>query len=152
MRNNMNKVTLLSLAISMVLSTGAVAKISAEQTAKLSSELTPVGATRAGNKDGSIPKWTGGITKAPAGYTVGEHHVDPYPDDKIQFTITASNLSDYKNLLTPGQIKLFETYPDTYKMNIYQTRRSASYPEHVYQAVKDNATRADTYKIGRAHV
>lgn len=148
MRNNMNKVTLLSLAISMVLSTGAVAKISAEQTAKLSSELTPVGATRAGNKDGSIPKWTGGITKAPAGYTVGEHHVDPYPDDKIQFTITASNLSDYKNLLTPGQIKLFETYPDTYKMNIYQTRRSASYPEHVYQAVKDNATRAELVQEG----
>ncbi|WP_033082473.1 DUF1329 domain-containing protein [Colwellia psychrerythraea] len=144
----MNKVTLLSLTISMVLSTGALAKIPADEAAKLSSELTPMGATRAANKDGSIPEWTGGITKLPAGYTVGEHHVDPYPNDKIKFTITAKNVADYKALLTPGQVKLFETYPDTYKMNIYQTRRSASYPEHVYQAVKGNATRSELVEGG----
>ena len=144
----MNKVTLLSLTISMVLSTGALAKVPSDQVAKLSAELTPVGATRAANKDGSIPEWTGGITKAPAGYTVGDHHIDPFPNDKIQFTITASNVAEYKGLLTPGQIKLFETYPDTYKMNIYQTRRSASYPEHVYQAVRTNASRAELVKEG----
>ena len=144
----MNKVTLLSLTISMVLSTGALAKVPSDQVAKLSAELTPVGATRAANKDGSIPEWKGGITKAPAGYTVGDHHIDPFPNDKIQFTITASNVAEYKGLLTPGQIKLFETYPDTYKMNIYQTRRSASYPEHVYQAVRTNASRAELVKEG----
>ena len=33
-------------------------------------------------------------------------------------------------------------------MNIYQTRRSASYPEHVYQAVKDNATRSELVEGG----
>jgi len=144
----MNKVTLLSLTISMVLSTGALAKIPADQAAKLSSELTPMGATRAANKDGSIPEWTGGITKLPAGYTAGDHHVDPFPNDKVKFTITAKNVADYKALLTPGQVKLFETYPETYKMNIYQTRRSASYPEHVYQAVKDNATRSELVEGG----
>jgi len=148
MRNNMNKVTLLSLTISMVLSTGALAKVPAGEAAKLSSELTPMGATRAANKDGSIPEWTGGITKLPAGYTVGDHHVDPYPNDKVKFTITAKNVADYKTLLTPGQVKLFETYPETYKMNVYQTRRSASYPEHVYQAVKDNATRSELVEGG----
>ncbi|MFQ3266608.1 MAG: hypothetical protein ACI9VL_000341, partial [Colwellia sp.] len=148
MRINMNKVTLLSLTISMVLSTGALAKISVEQAAKLSTELTPLGAVRAGNKDGSIPAWTGGITKPPAGYTVGDHHLDPYPNDKVKFTITSSNIADYQTLLTPGQIKLFETYPDTYKMNVYQTHRSASYPEHVYQAVRDNATRSELIKEG----
>lgn len=144
----MNRVKLLSLTISMVLSAGALAKIPAEQAATLSSELTPLGATRAANADGSIPEWTGGITELPAGYTVGAHHIDPYPTDKIQYTITASNLAEYKSLLTPGQIKLFETYPETYKMNIYQTRRSASYPKHVYQAVKDNATRSELVEGG----
>ncbi len=148
MRNNMNKVTLLSLTISMVLSTGALAKISSEQAAKLSSELTPMGATRAANKDGSIPEWTGGITTAPAGYTPGDHHLDPYPNDKIQFTVTAANLDEYKALLTPGQVELFKTYPDTFKMNVYQTRRSASYPEHVYKAVSDNATRSELVENG----
>jgi hypothetical protein len=144
----MNKVTLLSLTISLVLSTSAIAKISGEQAAKLSTELTPMGATRAANKDGSIPKWTGGITKAPAGYTPGDHHLDPYPNDKVEFTITSSNVSEYSALLTPGQIKLFETYPNTYKMNVYQTRRSASYPEHVYKAVSDNATQSELVENG----
>jgi hypothetical protein len=111
MRNNMNKVTILSLAISMVLSTAAVAKVPASEAAKLSSELTPLGATRGANEDGSIPEWTGGITKPPAGYSVGQHHLDPFPDDKIEYIITASNVDKYKALLTPGQIKLFETYP-----------------------------------------
>jgi len=148
MKIKMCKLPLLSLAISVALSGTAVAKISVEQTQQLSKELTPMGAVRAANKDGSIPLWEGGITKLPEGYSVGDHHPDPYPNDKIQFTITASNVAEYKSVLTPGQIKLFETYPDTYKMNVYQTHRSASYPEHVYQAVKDNATRAELVKEG----
>jgi hypothetical protein len=148
MRNNMSKVTILSLTISMILSTVTVAKVPATEAAQLTSELTPLGATRAANKDGSIPEWTGGITKAPAGYTVGEHHLDPFPDDKIEYTISASNVDQYKALLTPGQLKLFEIYPDSFKMNIYKTRRSASYPEHVYQAMRDNATRTELVQGG----
>ena len=34
----------------------------------LTTTLTPFGAERAGNADGTIPAWTGGITSAPAGY------------------------------------------------------------------------------------
>ena len=149
-KNTLQKSTLLSLAVSFALATSGtvMAKSTAEQAAKLGTELTPMGAVRAGNADGSIPEWTGGITKPPAGYTVGDHHMDPYPDDKIQITITASNLDQYKALLTPGQVKLFETYPDTFKMNIYQTRRSASYPKHVYEAVKANATRSELVEGG----
>lgn len=143
MKTTMCKLPLLSLAISVALSGIAVAKVSVEQAQQLSKELTPMGAVRAANKDGSIPQWEGGITKPPSGYNVGDHHPDPFPNDKIEFTVTASNVADYKDVLTPGQIKLFETYPDTYKMNVYQTRRSASYPEHIYQAVSDNATRSE---------
>ena len=131
------------LAITIAFASGnAMAKISAEAADKLGKELTPMGAVQAANKDGSIPEWTGGITKAPDGYNVGDHHLDPYPEDKVKYTITAENVADYKDLLTPGQVKLFETYPETFKMNIYQTRRSASFPEHVYDAVKTNATKA----------
>ena len=144
----MKKLPLISLAVSLALSGVAVAKISPEQAAKLGNELTPMGAERAANADGSIPEWTGGITKAPAGYEVGKHHVDPFPNDKVLYEVTASNMDKYKDLLTPGQIKLFETYPDTFKMNVYQTRRSASFPDHVYQAVKDNATRSELIEGG----
>lgn len=145
----MKKITLVSLAISLAMASGAtLAKVSADQVATLSDKLTPMGAERAGNKDGSIPEWTGGITTAPAGYTAGDHHPDPYPEDKIEYTITSQNLAEYKDMLTPGQMKLFETYPDTYKMNVYKTRRSASYPEHVYQATIDNAGRSELVENG----
>ena len=145
----MKKLTLLSVAVSLAVASGAaLAKISADDAAKLSKELTPMGAVRGANADGSIPEWTGGITKAPAGYKVGDHHPDPFPEDKIEYTITASNVAEYKALLTPGQVKLFETYPETYKMNVYQTRRSASFPEHVYQASVDNATRTELIEEG----
>lgn len=145
----MKNITLISLAISLTLSSAvALAKISPEEAAKLSTDLTPMGAERGANADGSIPAWTGGITSAPAGYNVGDHHLDPYPTDQVLYTITAKNLGEYKSLLTPGQIKLFETYPDTYKMNVYQTRRSASFPQHVYDANIANATRAELIQDG----
>ncbi len=152
-KNTFNKSTLVSLAVTIALaSTTANAKVSAQDAAKLSKELTPFGAVRAANSDGSIPEWTGGITSAPAGYTVGDHHIDPFAQDKALYTITKSNLEQYKSLLTPGQVKLFETYPDTYKMNVYQSRRSASYPEHVYQASIDNATKAELVEGGNGIV
>ncbi len=148
-KGTLKKSSLLTLAVSVALaSTVANAKVSTDEAAKLGKELTPMGAVQSANKDGSIPEWTGGITKAPAGYTEGMHHVDPYPSDKVQYSITAKNVADYKDLLTPGQMKLFATYPETFKMDVYQTHRSASYPAHVYQAVKDNATRAELVEGG----
>ncbi len=145
----MIKKSTLLVAITVALaSNGAMAKSSAEDAAKLGNELTPMGAVKAANADGSIPQWTGGITKAPAGYTVGDHHLDPYPNDKVEYSITAKNVGDYKSLLTPGQVKLFETYPETFKMDVYQTRRSASFPEHVYKAIKVNSTRAELVEGG----
>ncbi len=149
MKKSLKKLTLASVAVSLaIVSTATLAKVSPTDVAKLSKELTPMGAVRGANKDGSIPSWTGGITSVPAGYTVGEHHVDPFSTDKVEYTITAANVAQYKAMLTPGQVKLFETYPDTYKMNVYQSRRSASYPEHVYQASIDNAGRTELIEEG----
>lgn len=146
--NSMKKVTLLSLAMSLAFSGSLLAKVDAAQAEKLTNDLTAMGAVKAGNADGSIPEWTGGITTPPAGYTVGDHHPDPFSGDKVKYTVTAKNVSEYKEFLTPGQVKLFETYPDTFKMNVYQTRRSASFPEHVYQATLANATRSELIQEG----
>lgn len=144
----MKKLTLISSAMALVLSCSVAAKITPEQAARLGNDLTPLGAEKAGNADGSIPAWNGGITAAPAGYTPGMHHPNPFADDKIILTIDKSNLDQHKNLLSPGQIKLFEIYPDTYKMNIYQTRRTASYPQYVYDATKNIATKAELIEGG----
>ena len=138
------KISILATALTFALYGGAVsAKVTSAEAAKLGNELTPVGAIKAGNADGSIPAWTGGITTAPAGYKVGDHHLDPFADDKVLYTITAANYKEHADFLSPGQIALFEAYPDTYKMPIYPTRRSASYPDFVYDATKQNAVSAE---------
>jgi hypothetical protein len=145
----MNKLTILSAAVVMALGAPvAMAKVSEAEAAKLGTELTPQGAVKAANADGSIPAWDGGITKPVAGYTKGMHHPDPFPGDKVLMTITNANKDQYKALLNPGQVKLFELYPDTYKMNIYETRRTASVPQYVYDATKANATRAELVAQG----
>ena len=46
----------------------AQAKVDMTQAARLGSDLTPLGAERAGNAAGTIPAWDGGLTSAPAGY------------------------------------------------------------------------------------
>ena len=143
----MKKLTLLSSAIALVLSAGALAKVSPDQVARLGADLTPLGAEKAANKDGSIPAWEGGITAAPSGYKPGDHHPDPFSGDKVLFTIDKSNLAKYKDTLSPGQLALFDLYP-TYKMNVYQTRRTASYPQYVYDATKDIAGKAELVQGG----
>lgn len=143
------KPTLIAAAFCSVFASSSVlAKITADEAARLGNDLTPIGAEKAANKDGSIPAWTGGITTPPANYKAGMHHPDPYAEDKVLFTIDKSNVDKYKEYLSPGQIELFKTYPDTFKMNIYQTRRSASYPQFVYDATKKYATTAELVEGG----
>ncbi|GLP98067.1 DUF1329 domain-containing protein [Paraferrimonas sedimenticola] len=134
---------ILSTLVVALSATPAFAKVSPEEAAKLGAELTIMGAEKAGNADGSIPAYEGGITQAPAGYEVGMHHLDPFADDKVEFVIDASNAAQYKDNLTPGQLALFELYPNTFKMKVYPTRRSASYPQYVLDATKANATTAE---------
>ena len=51
-------------------------------------------------------------------------YVDPFSDDPILFTITSENYKQFEeHVLTSGQIAMFETYPDSFKMNIYKSRR-----------------------------
>src|SRR6185437_3428614 len=77
----------------------ADATVSAQQAALLKSRLTPVGAERAGNAEGTIPAWTGGYTTASPGYQEGAPRPDPFAGDKLLFSITAKNFRDYADKL-----------------------------------------------------
>ncbi len=123
------------------LALGAHAGISAADASRLGNDLTPLGAEKAGNADGTIPAWTGGITTPPAGYTVGMHHPDPFKDDQVLFTISAANAAKYADKLSAGHLALLKAYPD-YTMPVYATHRSASNPQRIYDATKQYATTA----------
>jgi uncharacterized protein DUF1329 len=115
------------------------AELSAEQVAQLGDTLTPLGGEKAGNADGSIPAWDGGLTQAPSGYTEGGYYADPYSSDSIKVTITSANMSEYADKLTEGHKALLKTYPDSFKMNVYPTHRSAAVPQYIYDATRQIA-------------
>ena len=141
------------LAALCLLAQNAFAELTPEQAASLGGdELTPIGAERAGNEAGTIPAWTGGLTDLPAGYVEGEPLVDPFPNEKPLFTITAQNFEQYKENLSTGQIALLQRYPDTYRMPVYPTHRTAAYPASMYEAVKEDALTAKTTPDGNGLV
>jgi hypothetical protein len=138
--------TLIRLSAALLLGAPlAVGAVSPQDAARLGQDLTPLGGEKAGNADGSIPAWDGGIKSAAdagfANYHSGDHHPDPYAADKPLLTITAANMAQYAAKLTEGHKAIFKTYPD-YKMLVYPTHRSAAAPERIYEATKRNATTA----------
>lgn len=144
---NRFKLFTLTAAVAAVAGAGAVqAGPKPDEISRLTGDLTPMGSERAGNAAGTIPAWTGGITEPPAGYEPGDHHPDPFADDAVSFRIDASNYTQYAEQLSVGQKALFERYPDTYYMEVYPTRRSASFPQRSLDMTIENgrtATLAD---------
>jgi hypothetical protein len=142
-KSNFKRLYLPGLLSTCLAATTAYAGVSAEEAATLGGDkLTPMGAERAANADGSIPEWTGGMTKPPAGYQEGQRMIDPFADEKPLFTITAKNYQEYQDFLAVGQIATLKRYPDTFSIPVYPSHRTGGYPDAVYESTKKNA--ADT--------
>ncbi|SCK14573.1 Protein of unknown function [Variovorax sp. HW608] len=118
----------------------AQAGVSAEEAAKLKSELTPFGAERAGNKDDSIPAWTGGVAQSTA--PAKGLRPDPFASEKPLFTITSKNMAQYADKLSEGSKAMLTKYPETFRMDVYPTHRTSSAPQWVYENTLRNATQA----------
>jgi len=125
----------------------AQAGVTAEEAARLKSTLTPMGAEKAGNKDGSIPPWEGGLTKATPGYKNGDARPDLYPSEKPLLSINAKNMAQHADKLTDGVQALMKKYPD-FRIDVYPTHRTAAAPQSVYDNTFKNATRAKTIEGG----
>jgi len=128
------------LAALLLLSAGpAQAKVDAEQAARLDNELTPLGAERAGNAAGTIPAWDGGLAQSASALDLAQGYKDPFAADQSLFTITAANAEQYHAQLSPGQLAMLKRFPDSWKLVVYPSHRSASYPDKVYAAAQANA-------------
>ena len=119
----------------------AAAGVSAEDAARLKNELTPLGAEKAGNKDGSIPAWTGGYTTPIAGDKPGGRRGDPFKDEKPLLSINAQNMAQHADKLSEGTRAMLQKYP-TFRVDVYKTHRTAAAPQWVYDNTLKNATRA----------
>lgn len=122
------------------------AAVPADQAQRLKGgDLTPVGAEKAGNADGSIPAWTGGLTKPTPGDVPGGRRGDPFKDEKPQFSITAQNMAQYVGNLSDGVQAMLKKYPG-FRLDVYPTRRTAAAPQWVYDNTFVNATRGSLDK------
>ena len=109
--------TIAVLALSL-LATHVMAAVSPEEAAKLGTTLTPIGAEKAGNADGSIPAWTGVIPKNAGAVDSKGFLADPFANEKPLFVITAATVDKYKDKLSEGQVAMFKRYPETYKIQV----------------------------------
>jgi len=136
-------------AVSLLMVTGAYAKVTVEEAARLGKDLTPTGAEMAGNADGSIPAWDGGLPHDP-NQVSGERHADPFAADKVLYSVTSANMDQYIDKLSEGQKGLLKKYPESFRMDIYKTHRSHSAPQSVYDNTLANATRAELVADGNS--
>lgn len=120
----------------------ANAKVTAQEAEQLKTTLTPFGAEKAGNADGSIPAWDGGYTTKDTNFVNGGRRSDPFASDKVLYSITAANMDKYADKLSEGQKAMLKKYPDTYRIDVYRTRRTAAAPQWVYDNTYKNATRS----------
>ena len=81
-----NSLIILGCAAMLIagLSATAWAGLSPEEIAKLGTPLTPLGGEKAGNADGTIPAWEGGLSKPPASWKPGTHFIDPYAAEQVE--------------------------------------------------------------------
>jgi hypothetical protein len=136
--------TLLALALP------TLAAVSNEEASQLGTTLTPFGATKSGNANGSIPAYSGGLTKAPAGFQPGSGvWIDPYKDEKPLLRIDSKNLEKHADKLSEGQKHLLAKFPGYY-LDVYPSHRTVAYPDKVLQATLRNATACKTRKEGLA--
>lgn len=131
----------MQLCVLALACTVGLAQAKGTDSAALGKTLTPMGSEMAANADGSIPAWTGGLASNAGSVDSKGSYSDPYAAEKPLFTITAQNVTQYQKFLSPGQIALFKRFPDSYKMNVYPTHRSANLPPDVLAQSRDNVAK-----------
>lgn len=141
---------LLTASVALAFAGLVQAAVPAADASKLGSNLTAVGAEKAGNADGSIPAYTGGLTTAPAGFKSGDTlRPDPYASEKPLLVIDGKNVAQYKNQLTAVTVELATRFP-SFRVEVYPTHRSVALPKSVLDNTLKNATGAKSLEGGNA--
>lgn len=146
----MKKYLNVTLFAAVVFCASAHAAVSNEEASQLGTTLTPWGAIKSGNEDGTIPAYGADIiTTIPPGHDPQKpgQLPDPFADDKPLFSITAANMEQYADKLSEGTKATLKKYP-TMRVDVYPTRRTAAYPQYVIDNTLKNATACSTTNEG----
>ncbi len=135
-----------ALALAAGLPKRAWAGVSQAQADQLKTTLTPMGSTKEGNADGTIPPWTGGYTEIPAGWASPALMPDMFASEQPIVTINASNMAQYADKL-PESVKIYMQQRG-YSINVYPTHRTHALPQWVYDFTYQNALNAQPVEGG----
>ena len=115
---------------------------------QLKTTLMPLGGERAGNADGSIPAWNGGLTEMPTGWDPNQNGLMPdfFASDAKIVSIDASNMAQYQDRLSVGTMQMMTKYG--FRIDVYPTHRTAAAPQWVYDNTYKNATSAQMNSNG----
>jgi hypothetical protein len=142
--------TVLAASLAMVFAAQAQAAVSTQEAAKLGTSLTQAGAEKAGNADGSIPAYNGGLTTPPASFKAGDSmRPDPFASEKPVLVIDGKNVDQYKGLLTATTVELAKRFP-TFRVDVFPTHRTVSLPQAILDNGVKNATGAKSLEGGLA--
>jgi hypothetical protein len=123
--------------IAMTAARPARAGVSAAQANLLKTTLTPMGSERAGNADGSIPAWTGGMTTLPPGVDPNGVMPDFFAGEQPVVVIDQSNYTQYGDRLTDGVVELIKK--SAFSLKVYPTHRTQAIPQWVADNTYQNA-------------
>lgn len=142
--------TLLASALALAVAGGAQAAVAPDLAAKLGTTLTSVGAEKAGNADGSIPAYTGGLTTPPASYQKGSSmRPDPFASDTPRVVITGKNAAEYAGKLTASTQELLKRYP-SFRVDVFPTHRTVALPQRLLDNTAKNAVGTKSLEGGVA--
>ena len=140
------------LLMGTLLGNTAHAGVSAKEALQLGASLTPFGAEKAGNREGTIPAYTGGlpVNDLPPDFQKGSGRwTNPFPNEKPLYAISSKNIGEHANQLSETSKALLQRYP-TYHMDVYPSHRSVAYPAWVLDNIQKNAMNAQLAKEGLA--
>ena len=60
--------------------------------------------------------------------------------DSPLYSIDGSNAAEYTDMLSPGQIAMFAAYPDTYRMDVYDSSGDCVIPADIAAISQSNGT------------
>ena len=143
----MFRTSLMAAAIAALCAGNTQAAVSADEAKQLGTTLTAIGAEKAGNKDGTIPEYTGGI-KPPADFKAGSAvRPDPFANEKPRLVITGKDMAAQSDKLTEGTKELLKRFP-TMRVDVFPTHRTVALPQRVVDNTTKNAISAKTVDGG----
>jgi hypothetical protein len=132
--------SLLASVSLMVLKTSRASATASNDASLLTTTLTQMGAERAGNADGSIPAWTGGLTTLLDGLKPNDYVPELFPEEQPLVVIDSSNMADHADRLSEGVMAMMTKYG--YTIKVYPTHRTAAAPQGVYDCIAQNLNSA----------